>query len=97
MHYKKAEPCLNWPEVATIGELGCYPLMIRSFTQMIKYWHHIETELDNSSLIYKVVSILDGKQGESRQHNWLSTVKFILRYCGIEKIWLNLIQLKMAP
>ena len=23
------------------------------------------------------------------QHNWLSTVKFILRYCGMEEIWFN--------
>ena len=51
--------------VATVGELGCYPLMIGSFSQIIKYWHHIKTEVDNSSLIYKVV-ILYGKQGEFR-------------------------------
>ena len=30
--------------VATFGELGCYPLMIGSFSQMIKYWHHIKTK-----------------------------------------------------
>ena len=56
--------------VATFGELGCYALMIGSFSQMIKYWHHIKTEVDNSSLIYKVVSFMENRESLG-QHNWL--------------------------
>ena len=75
--------------VATFGELGCYPLMIGSFGQMIKYWHHIKTEVDNRSLIYKVVSFMENRESLGR-HNWLSTIKFILHYCGMDDIWSNL-------
>ena len=74
--------------VATFGELGCYPLMIGSFSQMIKYWHRIKTEVDNSSLIYKVVSFMENRESLG-QHNWLSTIKFILHYCGVDDIWFN--------
>ena len=34
---------------ATLGELGCYPLMIKC---LIKYWHHIRIEVDHDTLIY---------------------------------------------
>ena len=47
--------------VATLGELGSYPLMIKSFSQMIKYWHHIETEVDSNSLVYKILSFMENK------------------------------------
>ena len=53
---------------------------------MIKYWHHIKTEVDNSSLIYKVVSFMENRESLG-QHNWLSTIKFILHYCGMDDIW----------
>ena len=73
---------------AILGELGCYPLMIKYFTQMIKYWHHIRTEVDHDTLIYKTLSPL--QEGEAKgQYNWISQVKFILRYCGMRDIWLN--------
>ena len=56
--------------------------MIKFFTQMIKYWHHNRTEVDHSTFIYRTLSLL--QEGEAKgQHNWLSSVKFILRYCGM--------------
>ena len=55
---------------------------------MIKYWHHVRTKVDHSTFIYKTLSLL--QEGEAKgQHNWLSSVKFILRYCGMGDIWLN--------
>ena len=70
---------------ATLGELGCYPLMIKC---LIKYWHHIRIEVDHGTLIYKTLSLL--QEGEAKgQHNWLSSVKFILRSCLMEDIWLK--------
>ena len=36
----------------------------------------------------KTLSLL--QEGEAKeQHNWLSSVKFIFRYCGMGEIWLN--------
>ena len=29
--------------LATLGELGRYPVMLHCYVQMIKYWHHIKT------------------------------------------------------
>ena len=74
--------------VATLGELGSYPLMIKSFNQMIKYWHHIKTEVDSNSLVYEILSFMENKE-RLGQHNWMSTIKFILCYCGMEDVWLN--------
>ena len=74
--------------VATLGELGSYPLMIKSFSQMIKYWHHIKAEVDSNSLVYKILSFMENKE-RLGQHNWMSTIKFILCYCGMEDVWLN--------
>ena len=43
---------------------------------MIKYWHHIRTEVDHDTFIYITLSFL--QEGEAKgQHNWLSSVKFI--------------------
>ena len=73
---------------ATLGELGCYTLMIKCFTQMIKHWHHVRTEVDHDTLIHKTLSLL--QEGEAKgQDNWLSLVKFMLRYCGMGDIRLN--------
>ena len=42
---------------ASLGELRCYPLMIKCFTQMIKYWHHIKTEVDHDIFIFKTLCL----------------------------------------
>ena len=74
--------------VATLGELGCYPLMIKSFSQMIKYWHHIKTQVDSSTLIHEAVSFMESRENFG-QYTWLSTIKFILFYCGMQEVWFN--------
>ena len=73
----------------TLGELGCYLLIIKC---LIKYWHHIRTEVDHDTLINKTLSLLQEGEGEGEaegQHNWLSSVKFILRYCGMVELQQN--------
>ena len=74
--------------VATLGELRCYSLMIESFSQMIKYWHHIKTQADSSTLIHKVVSFMESRENLG-QYTWLSTIKFILFYCDMQEVWFN--------
>ena len=69
-------------------KLGCYPLMIKSFSQMIKYWHYIKTQVDSSTLIYKAVSFMESRESLG-QYTWLSSIKFILFYCGMEEVWFN--------
>ena len=73
---------------ATLGELGCYPLMIKSFSQMIKYWHHIKPQVDSSTLIHKAVSFMERRENLG-QYTWLSTIKFIRFYCGMQEVWFD--------
>ena len=48
----------------------------------------IRTEVGHNTFIYNTLSLL--QEGEAKgQHNWLSSVKFTLRYCEMEDIWLN--------
>ena len=74
--------------MATLGELGSYPLMIKSFSQMIKYWHHIKQKFTVILLFTKFYPLMENKE-QLGQHNWLSTVKFILCYYIMEDVWLN--------
>ena len=72
--------------VATLGELRWYPLMIKSFSQIIKYCHHIKTQVDSGTLIHKAVSFMESRENLG-QYTWLSAVKFILFYCGMQEVW----------
>ena len=56
---------------------------------MIKYWHHIRTEVDHNTFIYKTLFLLQEGWEVKGQHNWLSSAKFVLRYFGMGDIWLN--------
>ena len=55
---------------------------------MIRYWHHIKTQVDSSTLIYKAVSFMESRKNLG-QYTWLSTFKFILFYCGMQEVWFN--------
>ena len=58
--------------LATLGELGRYPLMLHCYVQMIKYWHHIKTTTPKDSLVYKFINYTE--QSETQEHcRWLST------------------------
>ena len=63
--------------LASIGELGLYPLMLSCYIQMVKYGHRIKTDTPDGSLIYKILSYMEEKEGLG-EHSWLSTVKFLL-------------------
>ena len=55
---------------------------------MIKYWHCLKTKLGNKSLIHSFLKLAETDE-QKGYINWLSTVKFILKYCNLERVWPN--------
>ena len=45
--------------LATLGQLGGYPVMLNSYVLMIKYWHHIKTAYSKDPLVYKVLNYME--------------------------------------
>ena len=74
--------------LASLGELGRYPLMLSCCVQMVKYWHCIKTDTPVTSLINKILSYMEEKE-DLGEHSWLSAVKILLYYCNMNDIWLN--------
>ena len=79
--------------LASLGELGRYPLMLSCCVQMVKYWHRIKTDTPDTSLINKILSYMEEKE-DLGEHSWISTVKFLLDYCNMNDIWLNPTEIK---
>ena len=79
--------------LASLGELGRYPLMLSCCIQMVKYWHRIKTDTPDTSLINKILSYMEEKE-DLGEHSWISTVKFLLDYCNMNDIWLNPTEIK---
>ena len=36
--------------IAVLSEMGCYPVLLQCFVQMIKYWHRLETTSGETSI-----------------------------------------------
>ena len=75
--------------LAVLGELGQFPVEISCFTHMTKYWHRLKTKMSDDSLVSSFLKLSEADEN-SGHINWLSTVKFILQYCNLGNIWLNL-------
>ena len=74
--------------LAVLGELGQFPIEILCFIKMIKYWHRLKTKLGNKSLIDSFLKLAETDE-QKGFINWPSTVKFILQYCNLERVWIN--------
>ena len=48
----------------------------------------MKTKLGNKSLIHSFLRLIETDE-QKGYINWLSTVKFILKYCNLERVWLN--------
>ena len=71
--------------LASLGELGRYPLMLSCCVQMVKYWHRIKFDTPDASLINKILSYMEEKE-DLGEYSWLSTIKFLLDYCNMNDI-----------
>ena len=67
--------------------------MLSCCVQMVKHRHRIKTDTPDTSLINIILSYMEEKE-DLGEHSWLSTVKFLLDYCNMNDIWLNLTKVK---
>lgn len=65
--------------LAMLGELGRYPLLVKSLVQTIKYKWSIFNNINNQSLLSEAVSEMSNSEGD----NWLSRVNKIESLLGI--------------
>ena len=73
----------NTPKLATLGELGKYPIQITVIIRMLKFWERI-TELEDNSLLKKTLQE-QVRTLHTNQHQWLYFVKQIMKISNVEK------------
>ena len=74
--------------LASLGELGRYPLMLSCCVQIV-----IVLKLIHMTHLLSIMSYMEEKE-DLGEHSWLSTMKFLLDYCNINDIWLNPTKIK---
>ena len=74
--------------LTVLGEIGQFPIEILCFAKMIKYWHPLKTKLGNKFLIHSFLNLAETDE-QKGYINWQSIVKFILKFCNLERVWLN--------
>ena len=75
--------------LAVLGEQGEYPVDIFAYTQVVQYWNRIAVQMKRNSLIYKVFSTVH-EDYQNNHFNWINTIRFLLNYCNLNRIWENL-------
>ena len=76
----------NCSNLATLGELGEFPLILHGFISLLSFWHRT-TQMPEESLVKQTLNFVTGN--ESWQSEWLSTVKFLLSFLNMESYFLN--------
>ena len=65
----------NCSNMATLGELGEYPLLLNAFVTLFSFWHRT-TQAHEETLINKALVFITNN--DTSQSEWIATVKFIL-------------------
>ena len=69
------------PNMAILGEMGKYPLSVKIFTQIIKYWFRLTLSENDLLKACKQSNITLDQLGHQ---NWFKIVKFLLKMTGID-------------
>ena len=72
----------NCSNIATIGELGEFPLMLKAWTSLISFWHRTTNMEDRTFAKKAVKHLMENNLNESE---WISTVKTTLKILGMER------------
>ena len=72
----------NCSNMATIGEIGEYPLMLRAWLVIITFWHRT-TQMGDITLAKKATKFL--MENDHSESEWISTVRIILKKLGLER------------
>ena len=76
----------NCGNMATLGELGEFPLQIHGYLSLLTFWHRI-TLMNADTLVKKTLNIVTADGPNSSE--WLATVKFLLKSFDMERYFLN--------
>jgi hypothetical protein len=74
--------CTN---MATLGELGEFPLQLNGMIALLSFWHRI-SQMPEDTLVKQAYNI--SQEGEF-QSEWNATVKFLIEYLNIENYFQN--------
>ena len=76
----------NCSNIATLGELGEFPLQMYGFISLLSFWHRISL-MNDDTLVKKTLNIVTNNGPELSE--WLSTVKFLLKLLHLEEYFLE--------
>ena len=72
----------NCSNIAAIGEVGEFPLMLRAWIALISFWHRT-TEMSDRTFANKAVTHL--MNNDIKESEWINTVRLILKVLGLER------------
>ena len=73
--------CTN---MATLGELGFFPLQMHGIVALLSFWHRI-SQMPEETLVKQAYNI----SLNSESSEWVATVKFLTQYLDLEKYFQN--------
>ena len=76
----------NCSNMATLGELGEYPLILNAWVSLLSFWHR-STQMGNETFVKKA-SIFLAENGPG-QSEWLATVEYLLKELNITTYFHN--------
>ena len=71
--------------MATLGELGEFPLQLNGIIALLSFWHRI-SQMPEDTFVKQAYNI--SQEGDC-QSEWIATVKFLLEYLNIENYFQN--------
>lgn len=72
--------------MATLGELGEFPLQLYGFIALLSFWHRVSL-MDERTLVKQALNLITND--DTFNFEWTATVKFLLSYLGINEYYLN--------
>ena len=65
----------NCSNMATLGELGEFPLLLKAFVSMLSFWHRT-TRMQDETLVKKALQFLSND--DNSESEWMGTVKLLI-------------------
>ena len=75
--------CTN---MATLGELGEFPIQLHGFVALLSFWHRI-SQMPENTLVKQAYDY--SMNSESPQSEWVATVKFLTQYLDMKNYFQN--------
>ena len=76
----------NCSNMATLGELGEFPLHLHGLTSLLSYWHRL-TLMREDTLAKQALNLVTNDGPDSSE--WFATVKYLLKILNMEEYLLN--------